>query len=292
MEEALAPAPGSRSARRRQRGGPHRARAGPAAGPGRPPRHRAPRRQRRAEARRRQALGRRRVDMKGGLAVMLELATTVAEPGRRRDLVLLRPRGGRPGRAAACSSLASAPISWPATPPSWASPPAGWSRPGARAACGPDDAHGRPGPHGAAVHRAQRHPPAGRRCSAGRPTGGARGGARRLCLHRAAPGGRCGGGVAGNVVPDGPRSCSITATPPTTGPRGGGVPPSAGRPVLELDGDDWELLDAADGAPPALGHPLLAALVERAAPPPWPRWGGPTWRRSGRTGAGGQLRPR
>ena len=33
---------------------------------------------------------------------------------------------------------------------------------------------------------------------------------------------------------------------------------------LEPDGGDtWELLDAGDGAPPALGHPLLAALVER-----------------------------
>ena len=42
-------------------------------------------------------------DMKGGLAVMLELATTVAEPGRRRHLGLLHGRrgGGRGQRAGA-----------------------------------------------------------------------------------------------------------------------------------------------------------------------------------------------
>ncbi|HEX4163370.1 MAG TPA: M20/M25/M40 family metallo-hydrolase, partial [Acidimicrobiales bacterium] len=40
-------------------------------------------------------------------------------------------------------------------------------------------------------------------------------------------------------------------------------------PVLELDaGDTWEMLDAGDGAPPSLGHPLLKALVERSGAPP------------------------
>ncbi len=33
-------------------------------------------------------------------------------------------------------------------------------------------------------------------------------------------------------------------------------------------GDTWELLDAGDGAPPSLDHPLLKALVERSGAPP------------------------
>ena len=32
--------------------------------------------------------------------------------------------------------------------------------------------------------------------------------------------------------------------------------------------DEWELVDAGDGAPPSLGHPLLAALVERSGAAP------------------------
>jgi succinyl-diaminopimelate desuccinylase len=40
-------------------------------------------------------------------------------------------------------------------------------------------------------------------------------------------------------------------------------------PTLELGaGDTWELLDAGDGAPPALGHPLLKALVEKSGGAP------------------------
>ena len=39
--------------------------------------------------------------------------------------------------------------------------------------------------------------------------------------------------------------------------------------MLELDdGDTWEMLDAGDGAPPSLGHPLLKALVEKSGAPP------------------------
>ncbi len=40
-------------------------------------------------------------------------------------------------------------------------------------------------------------------------------------------------------------------------------------PVLEPGaGDTWELVDAGDGAPPSLGHPLLASLVQRTGVPP------------------------
>ena len=35
-----------------------------------------------------------------------------------------------------------------------------------------------------------------------------------------------------------------------------------------MHGDTWELMDAGDGAPPSLGHPLLAALVERTGAAP------------------------
>jgi succinyl-diaminopimelate desuccinylase len=34
------------------------------------------------------------------------------------------------------------------------------------------------------------------------------------------------------------------------------------------DGDSWELLDAGDGAPPSLEHPLLHALVEKSGAAP------------------------
>jgi succinyl-diaminopimelate desuccinylase len=36
----------------------------------------------------------------------------------------------------------------------------------------------------------------------------------------------------------------------------------------EQEGDRWSLIDGADGAPPSLGHPLLAALVARTGTAP------------------------
>ena len=63
-------------------------------------------------------------------------------------------------------------------------------------------------------------------------------------------------------------------------------------PVLEPEaGDTWKLVDAGDGAPPSLGHPLLASLVERTGACHGPRWGGPTWHRSGTRRPRRQLRP-
>ena len=65
-------------------------------------------------------------------------------------------------------------------------------------------------------------------------------------------------------------------------------------PTLELDeGDTWELLDAGDGAPPSLGHPLLKSLVDKSGGRAQGQGG--VDRRGvvlGARGAGGQLRPR
>ncbi len=78
------------------------------------------------------------------------------------------------------------------------------------------------------------------------------------------------GGVAGNVVPD---TAVVTLNhryaPDRRAPEAEAFLHELLDDTLELDGaDTWELLDAADGAPPALGHPLLAALVERSGGAP------------------------
>jgi succinyl-diaminopimelate desuccinylase len=78
------------------------------------------------------------------------------------------------------------------------------------------------------------------------------------------------GGVAANVVPD---EASVTLNH-RYAPDRGKVQAEAFLhelldPVLEPGaGDTWELIDASDGAPPSLDHPLLKALVERSGAPP------------------------
>ena len=88
------------------------------------------------------------------------------------------------------------------------------------------------------------------------------------------------GGVAGNVVPD---AAELTVNhryaPDRTGDQalahvldvlsagGFDAPASASAPAL-VGGDSWELLDDAAPAPPALDHPLLAALVASTGQPP------------------------
>ncbi|MDA8310041.1 MAG: succinyl-diaminopimelate desuccinylase [Actinomycetota bacterium] len=79
------------------------------------------------------------------------------------------------------------------------------------------------------------------------------------------------GGVAGNVVPDeavltvnhrfAPDRDLATAAEATTRALTDGL-------LDEALGDRVVLVDGADGAPPELGHPLLAALVERSGYPP------------------------
>jgi succinyl-diaminopimelate desuccinylase len=78
------------------------------------------------------------------------------------------------------------------------------------------------------------------------------------------------GGVAANVVPDEARVTLNHRYAPDR------RAPEAESFLLELlggtwdpdAGDAWEVLDAGDGAPPSLGHPLLHALVARSGAPP------------------------
>jgi succinyl-diaminopimelate desuccinylase len=76
------------------------------------------------------------------------------------------------------------------------------------------------------------------------------------------------GGVAGNVVPD---RASVLANHRFAPDRTVGEAEASVRtflgPTLE-EGDRWELVDSAAGAPPALDHPLLAGLVAATGAPP------------------------
>lgn len=78
------------------------------------------------------------------------------------------------------------------------------------------------------------------------------------------------GGVAANVVPD---AASITLNFRYAPDRHLAGADAFVRDLLrgtftEDDGDRWVLIDGADGAPPSLGHPLLAALVAETGSAP------------------------
>ncbi|HVB91970.1 MAG TPA: succinyl-diaminopimelate desuccinylase [Acidimicrobiales bacterium] len=78
------------------------------------------------------------------------------------------------------------------------------------------------------------------------------------------------GGVARNVVPD---AASVTvnfryAPDRKRAEAEGAVRSLFGESFDEAGGDTWQVLDAADGAPPALDHPLLSALVEKTGSAP------------------------
>jgi succinyl-diaminopimelate desuccinylase len=78
------------------------------------------------------------------------------------------------------------------------------------------------------------------------------------------------GGVAANVVPDEARLTLNHRYAPDRGAT------EAGAFLLHLlegtwepeNGDTWEVLDTGDGAPPSLGHPLLHSLVEQSGAAP------------------------
>jgi succinyl-diaminopimelate desuccinylase len=78
------------------------------------------------------------------------------------------------------------------------------------------------------------------------------------------------GGVASNVVPDEARLVLNHRYAPDRGEaEAEAFLHELLDPLLELDeGDSWEVLDAGDGAPPSLGHPLLKTLVEKSGAAP------------------------
>jgi succinyl-diaminopimelate desuccinylase len=78
------------------------------------------------------------------------------------------------------------------------------------------------------------------------------------------------GGVAANVVPD---EASVTLNHRYAPDRQAQQAEAFLRALLQgtwepENGDSWDLLDAGDGAPPSLGHPLLRALVEKSGAAP------------------------
>lgn len=78
------------------------------------------------------------------------------------------------------------------------------------------------------------------------------------------------GGVAGNVVPD---AAALTVNYRFAPDRNA---EEAREELCRLlaghlepgQGDGWDVVDVAEGAPPGLGHPILAALVEASGAPP------------------------
>jgi succinyl-diaminopimelate desuccinylase len=78
------------------------------------------------------------------------------------------------------------------------------------------------------------------------------------------------GGVGGNVVPD---EVGVTLNhryaPDRRMAQAESFLHELLDPALEPEsGDSWELTDAGDGAPPSLGHPLLARLLKESGAPP------------------------
>jgi succinyl-diaminopimelate desuccinylase len=78
------------------------------------------------------------------------------------------------------------------------------------------------------------------------------------------------GGVAGNVVPDEAR---VTLNHRYAPDRGEVEAEAFLHDLLDSTwepetGDTWEFVDAADGAPPSLDHPLLKSLVDKSGEPP------------------------
>ncbi len=78
------------------------------------------------------------------------------------------------------------------------------------------------------------------------------------------------GGVASNVVPDRARiTLNHRYAPDRHEAEAEAFLHELLDPSLELGaGDTWDLLDAGDGAPPSLGHPLLKSLVEKSGGAP------------------------
>lgn len=77
------------------------------------------------------------------------------------------------------------------------------------------------------------------------------------------------GGVAANVVPDwASLVLNHRFAPDRTADEAEAHLRAHFAPVLSEQGDTWARIDAANGAPPALTHPVLAALVDASGAPP------------------------
>ena len=78
------------------------------------------------------------------------------------------------------------------------------------------------------------------------------------------------GGVAGNVVPDMARvTVNFRYAPDRNMAAAEGyLRRLLGGTFNEDEGDGWVVIDGSDGAPPSLDHPLLAALVAKTGVPP------------------------
>ena len=252
-----------------------------AARPGRPPRHRPGQRQRPRPASTATTLwGLGSADMKGGLAVMLELAATVAAPAVDVTFVfyaaeevardhngLLAVAAARPDLLAGDAAILGEPTGAPI-----------------EAGCQgvlkvAVTLGGRPGPHGPAVDGRQRHPPA--RPAARRGGGLTRRGSPMIdgCRYREAlQAVRVDGGVAGQRGSrPGHASSSTTASPPTGTParrrsrpeRAPGAAASIREPGTGLEVVDVSPAAAARARPPPPGRLLEATGAPARAKLGW-----------------------